>query len=407
MEIELLPHQEQALLSEKKFVALAIGLGGGKTWTGVHWVLNRSLDSPQARGFIGANTFSQLQNSTLTAVFNELQRVGIDWSYNKSSGMLNILGKEWLCKSMDNYDVLRGIEVGEIWLDECAYSKEEAFKVILGRLRDKRGKLQMLLTSTPKGYNWFYHYMHPDGTKFDPEMVEMIRGTSKDNVFLPEGYLETLEKQYDPKLLKQELGGEFVNISSGNVYYAFNRACVTKVDYRKGFPIWVGMDFNPHRMSAVLCQIVGNRLHVFDEVYDTNRGANTLRMAEILKSKYGSKLNIVPDSTGVKATSNANRSDIQILKDAGFKVSVSPNPFRVDRYAAVNTAFHRDLVSIDESCKNLISDLDAVCYRADSDQVDTSDPNHGHMTDAFGYVLYRTINPLYNSHKKVSSQPRT
>lgn len=396
----MLSHQAEALTSEKKFTALASGLGSGKTWTGVHWVIKQSQESPSSKGFIGATTFSQLQNSTLAAVFSELQRIGIPYNYNKSSGILELLGKRWLCKSMDNYDVLRGMEVGEIWLDECAYMKEDAFKVIVGRLRDKRGKLKMLLTSTPKGYNWFYHYMHPDGDNYKSELVKIIRGASDKNTFLPEGYIETLRAQYDERLLEQELGGEFVNIASGVIYYAFNRELHTRqVKVQSYNPIWVGMDFNPNRMAAVVGQVINNRLHILDEIFDTTPGANTDKVCKELISRYGKNLTVVPDSTGKKATSNASQSDLQIIQANGLQLKVIQNPFRVDRYAAVNSAFSKGLIEIDESCINLIKDLESVTYKEGTDKVDTTDPNHGHMTDAFGYLLYRTVNPLIRPFK--------
>ena len=276
MQIQLLKHQKQTLHSTHKVTALTSGIGGGKTWTGVHWVIKKSVENPKSLGFIGANTFSQLRNSTLNAVFQELMRLDIDFTYNQSSGMLELNGKRWLCKSMDNYDALRGIEVGEIWLDECAYMKEDAFNVIMGRLRDKNGSLACLLTTTPKGYNWFYHHMHFNGDSYNEKNNVLIHATSQDNTFLPAAYLDVASDQYDERLLKQELGGEFLNISSGLVYYSFEKEINVKpclVNSRAH--IWVGMDFNPHKMSAVIGQVINNELHIIDEIFDTTQGSNT------------------------------------------------------------------------------------------------------------------------------------
>jgi len=406
MEVNLLSHQAAALKSEKKYTALISGIGAGKTWTGVHWVIKRSKSHPKSLGFIGANTFGQLRNSTLAAVFNELTRLSIPFSYNQSSGILEVMGKKWLCKSMDNFDVLRGIEVGEIWLDECAYMKEEAFKVIMGRLRDNRGSLTMFLTSTPKGYNWCYHYLHPEGDNILNDSIA-IRAHSSANKFLPDGYIDSLESQFDSKLLAQELSGDFINVSTGVIYYAFDRNINVKdLKHNPNYPIWVGMDFNPHKMSAVIGQVIDNVLYVFDEIFDTTIGSNTEKICKELIMRYGNNLTIVPDSTGKKATSNASRSDIQILKDYNFNVKALTNPFRVDRYASVNGAFSKEKVVIGSKLKHLPKDLESVSYKEGTDKPDVSDPNHGHMTDAFGYLVYRTVNPLINRNSKITTYQR-
>jgi hypothetical protein len=101
--IKLMPHQFSAVTSKTKYTGMISGIGGGKTYAGGIWVLNKSKTNPKSLGFIGANTFSQLQNSTLRALFNELERINVPYEFNKTSGFLKIGDKEWLCKSMDNF----------------------------------------------------------------------------------------------------------------------------------------------------------------------------------------------------------------------------------------------------------------------------------------------------------------
>jgi len=408
IQVQLLPHQKKTLQSNYKATALTSGVGGGKTWTGVHWVIQKSVTHKKSLGFIGANTYSQLKNSTLAAVFDELMRLGIEFNYNQSSGILTINEKKWLCKSMDNFDVLRGIEVGEIWLDECAYMKEAAYDVIKGRLRDKNGSLTMLLTSTPKGYNWFYHHFHVDGDKYNPKSNILIKATSHDNVFLPDGYLSDLADQYDEKLLAQELGGEFLNVTSGLIYYSFTEENVKTLELNPNYPLYVGMDFNPHKMAAVIGQVYGDILYVFDEIFDTSFGANTEKVCKEIIMRYGdpSKITVVPDSTGKKATSNASRSDIQIIKDYGFKLKVASNPFRVDRYAAVNGTLNKLRLFLSPKCKHTLKGLKTDSYKEGTDKLDETDPMAGHITDALGYLVYRTINPLTGPRGKITSYQR-
>lgn len=398
--ITLLPHQEEALKSDDKYIAIITGIGAGKTWTGVHWVLKKSIESPKSKGFIGANTYSQLRNSTLSAAFNEFMRLKIDFNYNQSSGILSVLGKEWLCKSMDNYDVLRGIEVGEIWLDECAYMKEDAFNVINGRLRDKNGTLQVFLTSTPKGFNWVYDLIHPSGERRLPNS-RLIKANSIENIFLPDGYIDSLKEQYDDKLIEQELNGEFVNIQSGRAYYAFDRDTHVKDIKRKSMPIYIGMDFNVDPMTSVICQVTNDHIYVIDEVYERN--SDTIQVAPILQEKVGRvPCKIIPDSTGANRKTSG-QTDFEILKRFGFKIMPTYNPLVIDRVSNLNRLFTLNKITISSKCKKLITDLEKVSWQEGQNKLDgKSDRMLTHISDALGYVAWKLMS--FKQNTKISSQ---
>lgn len=319
--------------------------------------------------------------------------------------MLTVVEKKFYCLGLDSYDNHRGIEVGEWWGDEVAYNKVEAFDVMAGRLRDPNGKLDVLFTTTPKGHNWLFDYFHIDGEKHDSKVYSLIKAPTSKNIYLPDGYEDLLRSQYDDLVSKQELEGEFVNISSGRIYYAFDRENhVRPMTWDRRFPLHAGVDFNVNPMTASIGQIIGDRLHVIDEFY--LKDSNTPALAAALKSKYGTNITLWPDSTGVKRTTNANTSDIKILKSFGFNVKSVPNPFRIDRYAAVNGAFANGRVALAPHCKQLIKDLESVVYAPGTDRPDTSDKMLTHSSDNLGYMIFNTINPLRNNSIKVVSQLR-
>jgi len=398
MQVRLLDHQFDAIDTYHKFTLLSGGIGSGKTHTGAGWILSKCDTSPDSLGLITANTYGQLQKATLAAVFRLFSDWGIPYNYNKNTSILTVGDqKEFLCLGLDSYDNHRGIEVGEWWGDEVAYNKREAFEVMAGRLRDRRGKLDVLFTTTLKGYNWVYEYFHPNGEKHDPNIYRWVRAKSTDNPFLPDGYIDTLKQQYDDKLIKQELEGEFVNVQAGNIYYAFDRdknIQDVKIDWE--FPIWIGCDFNVNPMTAVVGQVINNQLRIVDEFY--LKHSNTEALSSEIIARYGRNVTVVPDSTGRKSTTNASISDIQILKKY-FTVKVANNPFRIDRYAAVNGAFARGRVVISPNCQYTIKDLESVVYKEGTNKPDDSDKMLTHISDALGYLIYRTINPLKGQGK--------
>jgi PBSX family phage terminase large subunit len=380
VQVNLLDHQWESLQSTTKYTCLLSGVGGGKTWCGVHWCINKCQTHPHSLGFIGASTYAQLRNSTLAAIFNELSRLSIPFSYNQSSGILSFMGKKWLCRSLDNYDVLRGIEIGEFWIDEAAYIKQEAYEVLVGRLRDKKGSLTGFITTTPKGFNWVYDFFHEQGKLKTPQH-RLITTTSYSNKYLPDGYLDSLKEQYDAKMLQQEVMGEFVNIAQGQVYYAFSKELIKEF---KPFnaPYWIGQDFNVDPCAAVVCQVVNNCIYVIDERFIRN--SDTYQMAKSLQPYRGA--NVVPDSTG-KARSTKGISDHQIMQEHGFNVIYNPNPFVIDRVNNMNRILANKQIIIHPSCSNLINDLQKVSWKEGKTELDqTTNKLLTHVSDALGYI---------------------
>lgn len=389
MDIELIDHQWLSLTEEEaKFILLLGGIGSGKTFTGAHYAIKNITNYPDALGFICANTYDQLTTATLACLFEELERAEIWFKYNQQKKIITLHNTEVLCKSLDKYQNIRGIEIGWGWGDEIAFAKEDAFKVISGRLRDRNGPLQMLFTTSPFGYGWLYDYFHPSGDKHTSE-YKMFNARTENNVFLPDGYSKSLRSQYSEKMALQELDGEFVNLTSGLIYYAFNRKKhVVDVEIT-GAPLHIGMDFNVNPMTATVAEIHGTTLHIIDEIYLPD--SNTPEMIENIIAKYGrGGITINPDDTGKNRSSKTSATDHTLLKKE-FTVMTARNPFRVDRYNCVNVLLEAGRIKINPRCKKLIKDLERVGYKEGTSLMDTSDKSLGHITDALGYTCWRNF----------------
>lgn len=407
MNLNLLAHQWDALHSETKNTLLLGGVGSGKTFTGCCFVLKQIGEQPYATGLIGANTYQQLRDVSISALTEFFDELNIPYVYNKNEAIITVNGiTKILCRSMENYDKWRGVEIGWYWLDEVAYSKKDSFDVVVGRLRDKKAKrLHGLLTTTPKGMNWLFDYFHENG-ELKTDEYSYIQVDSRKNKHLPAGYIESLYGQYDEKFAKQEIEGQFINIASGRIYYSFDRdKHIKKANKEESdvYPIWIGMDFNVDPMTAVVGYIKDDVLHIYDEFYE--KDSNTRDVSTKILYKYGNQLTVIPDYTGKKRTTNASKSDIQILKSFSFNVESTGNPFRLDRYACVNTCFHNKKIVIDPKCKMLIKDLENVSYKVGSNDPDTKDKTLTHISDALGYLTYKTINPF--NKKKAYTRYRT
>lgn len=386
-QIKLLSHQDDFLSLKEKYALLLGGIGSGKTHAGCVYILKNIVEYPRARGAIFANSYRQLSNSTLVSMFRLLNDLQIPYSYNQQKGLLKVANAELLCLSLENYDVHRGIEIGYGWLDEAQDADGEAFNVISGRLRDKKGPLELRLTGTPKGFTWLFDYFVGNKKTDD---FKFIKAKTVDNHHLPSGYIQSLYKQYSEKFAQQELEAEFVDTNRGKIYYAFDRNVhVKELKNFRGIP-WIGMDFNVDPMTAVIGMLNENQIYIMDEVL--LRDSNTRAMCnELIKKGYRGN-RIIPDFTGrALKTSSAGVSDLMILEEYGFRIEGSGNPFRMDRYNAVNKLFEENNLIINPNCVNLISDIPLNVYKEGSNVLDTSNKMVGHITDALGYLVWGTI----------------
>ena len=215
MQVKILPHQWEFLNSKKKYCLLSGGIGSGKSFAGSWYAVLKAKDNPKVKGLIGANTYKQLTQSTLAALFGVLMDMGIEFKYNQNKGILSLFDTEILCVSLDNYNSLRGVEIGWFWIDETRDTKEDAFKVLMGRLRDNKcNRLEGRLTSSPSGFDWMYDYFIGDKKT---DSFQVIKAKTNDNYHLPDEYAEDLKASYDSKLYAQEVEGEFINMLTQSV----------------------------------------------------------------------------------------------------------------------------------------------------------------------------------------------
>ena len=389
-------YQEDFILSKAKKSLLLAGIGAGKSFSGAHFVLNMVSNYPKSKGLITANTYTQLVNATVKTLVTELEVLNIPHKavLGGANKHIKVLDTLIYLYSLERPDTIRGIESGWWWSDESGFSKKEAIQVCRGRIRDKNGPLYERHTSSPNGYNWMYD----DFENRDDEKVQLIRGITKDNIFLPDGYYESLLEDYggeDNPLAKQELFGQFTNLSEGAIYWAFNRDVHVqpcKPDSR--YPVYVGQDFNIDNMEGCYVQYRDGKFYVFGENILKHHGANTdsaaSKIVKDLVPKY--RPLVVPDSTGgSRKTSSSGRTDLEILKSYGLEVVTTSNPFIRDRQNTLNIHMKKNNVIIDPSCKELIKELGSISSR-------DKEGLKAHVSVALGYVTWK-IAPLKKERK--------
>jgi len=248
-------------------------------------------------------------------------------------------------------------------------------------LRDRSSSnLQIKITSSPNGFNHLYdQFAGKRKTKYN----RLISATAYDNPHLPEGYIDSLAQQYDDLMFRQEVMGEFVEATAGRVYDAFTRKNhLSKKNNLNNYMPVGGCDFNVSPIAGVCCYVSDEGIYVYDELWAYN--SSTFALTEMFKRADRSIVDIVPDATGARRTTNSGKSDHHIIRDAGFNVLTKGfNPNRRDRFNAVNALFHQKKLIIHPRCEHLIQDLENYSHDPKANHEDL-----GHITDALGYVVW-------------------
>ena len=305
-----------------------------------------------------------------------------------------------LCRSFENWSRIIGLNLAWVLADEIdtvtPSIANKAFPKILGRLRAGNVR-QFGAASTPEGFRWMWNTFGSDEAKARPDR-HLIKMRTADNPHLPPDFIERLEANYDPSLLRAYLDGEFVNLTTGQVYDRFDRTkhVVSELPDTSREPLRVGVDFNVGNMSAVIAIRLGSSLLVIDEIagaHDTDALAQ-----EIIRRYPNRRMYAYPDASGGNRSTNASQTDINILESYGMSnQSPRANPPVRDRVAAVQALLENGKgqvrLQVTERCKRVIECLELQCY-TDKGEPD-KDAGFDHMNDALGYLVWREFNPLH------------
>lgn len=197
--------QRQFWRDGARFRLFVGGVGSGKTRAGCVEILRQPARSV---GMVVAPTYPMLRDATLRTFLELAQRGGVLDVFSKTEMQATLVdGKRVLFRSGDDPDRLRGPNIGWFYLDEAAMMDDDIWPIMIGRLREQPGRAWA--TSTPRGFNWLHEVFVKGGADYS-----LTRSSTRDNTFLPEGFLRSLEQSYDTAWVAQEIEGEFLDLGS-------------------------------------------------------------------------------------------------------------------------------------------------------------------------------------------------
>ena len=385
--------------TEHRIVGYIGGFGSGKSFALCAKAIMLGLDNPGTTAMVAEPSFPMIRTVFIPAMDAALEQWEIDYDFRVSPQPEYLLklptgNVKLLCQSAENYQRVRGQNISFVLWDEAdtspADTAQKAGEMFLARMRT--GNInQLAIASTPEGFRYCYRtFVEQDG----PDK-RLIRVKTRDNPHLPEGFIESLQRNYPAQLINAYLEGHFVNMASCSCYPEFDRS----LNYCDTQPtpldtIWVGVDIN---VGNSVCQHLvrrGDEFHFFSESVHRD----TQQIAQHLKEMYpqhfaAGQLVLIPDAASKqRSTAAAQESDLGILKKAGHTVKPQQsNPLIQDRLNAVNVLIEQRKVKVGNACKHLIRTLEQHAFdekgRPEKGGIGMDDLSHA--GDAMGYALYR------------------
>lgn len=445
--LELAPWQVLALSQPFEHFCLYGGVGTGKSFTGANWSIQRIMERPDVRGFVGANTHTQLSQVTLQEFYYWLSEYRVSYVINSIpppswqprlfadySGITTVrtpAGKvtNVFTRVLSKGDNLRGLEFGWYWIDETRDTPEYTHDVILARMRDAKDYRRGLVTTTTNSKDWTWRRF-VQGAKANSRLYGSAHVSTRDSVkyaIVSEEYLATLLATYSPLMALQEIDAKHVNVWGGKAYHGWQEDCARRrAPWGDRYPnpdrpLIVGCDFN---FSPAPCVWVfgqtgpdlsgprpgtggpdwSRHIHWFGEIQMTEASTETMTTALIMRCP-DFYYQVFGDSSGTKGTtSNAGETDYAqmagVFDDHGVGYAIDAdqaNPRVKDRVESMNAmltnAIGQHRMTYDpDACPRLHQDFEVVGW-SKSGKLEGDSELDTHASDGAGYAIYKLFGP--------------
>ena len=331
------------------------------------------------------------------------------------------------CKSAEQRENLRGLNVG-IWVaDEAALYTSDTLQEITNRLRPKVGQPdtggRLIIISTPNGTGPLYDLFQMALEKPDKYIVrhynyEQMRSGNRQFILEQKRILSPLKFAQDYLCQWESVADMF--------FYTFDKHKHTSDEiYDRGRDLYTFHDFNKRRMCAVVAQVINEgKLDGKIEVLKSYAipDCSTEGIAEAIRIDFPKRrINSIIDMSGTQVnrdtTSQFGITDRIILEKYGFTIvnTRKSNPLIVDTDNTSNAFISRNGLVIPKNDGLLIEALQTYHYEDGSRKrlVKYTEQKYAHIDglgDCIRYGIHHlfpiTHETKYNIKEYVGMDPR-
>ena len=358
------------------------GAGSGKSVFIAQKIILKALTEPR-KILIMRKVGSTLKDSVWQLVLDTL----IEWQLynecriNKSVFTIELSnGSIFLFKGMDDSEKIKSIVgITDIWVEEATEFTEEDIEQLNLRLRAEKDSLQMFFSFNPVSKaNWVYRKWFAKGVAVLDDTV-IHQSTYKDNEFLPDEYIATIEKmaKTNPTYYKIYALGEFASLDK----LVFNNWRIGTVDDTHDWNMLCGLDFGYTNdpTAFVVSFVDGNQMYIAKEFVRT--GLLNNQIATAIKELGFSKSTIIGDSAEVKSIEELKRDGLyRIYPAVKGQGSILQGIQKLQQY---------DIV-VHPSCEHVITELENYSWKKDrqsNEYINEPIDEFNHCIDALRYSL--------------------
>lgn len=290
-------------------------------------------------------------------------------------------GSVFLFKGLDDNEKIKSIAgITDIFIEEATEISQDDFTQLDLRLREKANNQEIYLSFNPVSKaNWCYRYWF-DNTP--PIGTFILKTTYKDNRFLPDKYVESLEqmKKSNPTYYKIYAMGEFASLDK----LVFNNWNVQDFDFRtiQG-TLLIGLDFGfVTDMTALVCSILNEeekKIYIFDEWTATGRTNDEI--AKVIQNKGYAKSLIIADCAEQKSIEELRRDGLyRIRASAKGADSIIHGVQKLQQYEII----------VNPKCEQTITELQNYSWQKDKqtgEYINKPIDSFNHCMDALRYSL--------------------
>lgn len=290
-------------------------------------------------------------------------------------------GSQFLFKGLDDSEKIKSIvNITDIWIEEASELTQDDFTQLNLRLRASAPNLQMMLSFNPVSKaNWVYRYWFENGT---PSAAKVLRTTYKDNRFLPQEYIDSLEemKEKNPTYYKIYALGEFASLDK--LVFPSYSLLEEPID-TSNFEMLVGLDFgfvnDPTALIQSFIDDKEKKLYIMKEFYQT--GLTNDKIAEAIKYMGLAKSIIVADCAEQKSIEELKRNGIQKVRPSKKgKGSILAGIDKLKEYQII----------VNPACENTLIELQNYSWKKDKstgEYINEPIDSYNHLMDSLRYSL--------------------
>lgn len=415
---KLLPYQSAFIQAPQvfkkiRYYALITGYGAGKTSSLVDSLLydvsrlqgKRDKEGRAPLLMLCGITLTFMKRTCVHDLTQALDNSNTQYKYKKDINQIVIGDVTIVLQALEDPDNIFGVNCYIQYVDEIdeldAETALEAIRSLNERLRQQvvgERTPYAKWTTTSQGKKGLYQALTQFKATGIPYMI--IRASTKDNIYLPKAYVQSMYAMYNEKERRCYLEAEFISVDSGMVFPDYDPA-VNDLKYdlwdqlepdtyneagkliKKGDTVYLGQDFNNFGNSCSAWIIkYGCLVCIKDYVFPDIR-----RAPEVFRHDFrNQELVWIPDMT-FKEHFSEFKKELRLRK---IKIAYrSCNPRVADRNFAINKCMFIERLFVCPIAKRVKHTLSMW-------QIDpkTGEPKKGkqgapdHIGDTMGYVVH-------------------